>query len=708
MRRYAVLIATVIVTLAAAPVQRFDVNGITLEIRYDPIPGVALARGKVAPLPASGITLHSAEVGLPLDQVASVAAGAIAIAPAAVQPAGSSPIGAQAPAANSEGLPNLFFYAPAGWDYPIVPSNVRNTHTVGPDLNDAETTFFDFAVGNNGTSTARPRFYTYLYRAGSPFAGFYTESLPAGYYTYYNDFPIMVPGGTWTIAGFTDSTNVVVESLENDNRWSRSFTWRLTGGAQPNLRPYTPTGWDYPIVPSNVRNTHTVGPDLNDYDTTFIDHAFINDGNATARPRFYCYLYIDGRAANGYYIDSLPPGWYGYYEDDDFFVPAGDHTLGMFVDSFDVVLESNENDNRWSRTFNWRHDPATLPNLAPYVPDTTWDFPLVPSNVRNTHRVGPNLNDRDTTFIDWCLANFGNAWARPRFYTYTYSDGVPFAGWYIESLPPRSYVYVEDHPRMFTSGLHILMMFIDSTNTVVESDETDNRYSRGFNWQHITTNLPNLTFFTPQGWDYPIVPSNVRNTHTVGPDLNDFDTTFIDFAFANTGSATAHPRFYTYLYEDGTPWQGFYLDSLPAGYYASAEDIPRMMTAGDHELAMFIDSTNTVVESLETDNRWSRTFHWEHRTAIAEQRSQQCRLGISVLQNPADRSPQIRYSLPERGEATVSLHDATGRRLLVLASGTREAGTHLITVPDHQLTAGTYFVLLETGGGRRVAVFVKL
>ena len=85
--------------------------------------------------------------------------------------------------------------------------------------------------------------------------------------------------------------------------------------------------------------------------------------------------------------------------------------------------------------------------------------------------------------------------------------------------------------------------------------------------------LPNLTPYQPTGWDFPIVPSNVRATHTVGPDLNDVDTTFIDFAFANNGRVTAQPRFYTYLYSDGIPFAGFFTDSLPAGFYASTSDV---------------------------------------------------------------------------------------------------------------------------------------
>jgi len=603
-------------------------EGYGLRILSEPLPGVPTAPASVARLPETPMSLQSACLTQPFrpsstDALGPVVPGQATATCARVDIPGPGASIGLVPitevragvelieqVVSSDGPPNLVFYTPTGWDYPIVPSDVRNTHTVGPDLNDQDTTFFDFAVANNGSSTAKPRFYTYLYWDGHVFAGFYTESLPAGYYTYYNDFPWMMPGGAHTIMGFTDSTGVIAESLETDNRWSRSYTWRVSGAAKANLRPYTPAGWDNSVVPSDVRGTHTVGPDLNDLDTTFIDFAVLNDGNVTAAPRFYMYLYVDGEAVSGWYTDSLEPYHYVYAEDDPNFVLSGTHALGLVADSTNVVSESNEGDNHFSQSYFWRHDAATLPNLTSYVPDTSWDYPLVPSSVRGTHHVGPNLTDRDTTFVDWCIVNYGNYVAAPRFYLYLYQDGAPFAGWYLDSLSARTYIYLQDYTRIFPSGSHTLAMFMDSTNVVTESNEGDNRYSHSFTWQHIA--IADLVPYAPSGWDYPVVPSNVRNTHTVGPDLNDLDTTFIDWAVANQGSATAKPRFYTYLYQDAVAVAGWFTDSLPSGYYASVDDFARFFTQGSHTLMLYTDSTNAVAESLENNNRYSRSFDWRH------------------------------------------------------------------------------------------------
>jgi subtilase family serine protease len=623
--------------------QRIESNGLMLEIRYEPIPGVPLHPAEVARLPVeiapaecTPVTTEpqvlAAENVQPIGAVRNSECG-MRSSPLRTEqctrtgPAWAAECGQahapetqpasvermrDAPESASDGLPNLFFYRPLSpdtWDFPIVPANVRGTYHVGPDLNDGDTTYFDFAVGNNGQATARPRFYTYLYSDGSVFAGFYTESLPAGYYTYYNDYPRKMISGAHLIAGFTDSTNVIAESLETDNRWSHSWTWRSAGGALPNLRPYKPTGWDFEIVPSDVPGTHTVGPDLNDFDPTFVDWAILNDGNATAKPRFYTYLYLDNRPVAGWYIDSLPYMWYTYAEDDTEFVTAGTHSLGTFADSFNVVVESNENDNRYSHSWTWRHDAATLPNLTWYQP-SGWPWPIIPSSARGTRIVGPNLNDRDTTFIDYCWANLGTWVAQPRFYVYLYWETTPISGWYMDSLPATTYVYVEDDAFILPAGTHALGMVVDSTNTVLESNEGDNHFSHGFTWAHVA--IPDLVPYAPTGWDYPIVPSNVRNTHTTGPDLNDRDSTFLDWAVANQGGATAKPRFYTYLYLDNAPFVGFYVDSLLPQFWAGFSDYARVISSGTHNLMSYADSFNAVAESLENNNRYSRAFDWRH------------------------------------------------------------------------------------------------
>lgn len=158
----------------------------------------------------------------------------------------------------------------------------------------------------------------------------------------------------WSNWGQGNYIRVVLTSDGSIQRWGFKIDqYEWAPGGQPNLTYYTPSGWDYPIVPSSVPGTHTVGPNLQGGTTTYIDWAIINNGNATAKPRFYTYLYSDGAPLQGWYTDSLPPNWYAYVEDWTYTFTAGDHTLMTFADSTNVIAESNETDNKYSRTFTW-------------------------------------------------------------------------------------------------------------------------------------------------------------------------------------------------------------------------------------------------------------------------------------------------------------------------------------------------------------------
>lgn len=130
--------------------------------------------------------------------------------------------------------------------------------------------------------------------------------------------------------------------------------------------------------------------------------------------------------------------------------------------------------------------------------------------------------------------------------------------------------------------------------------------------KYTETGQPDLAPHAPSGWDYPIVPSNVRGTNQVpGVLLPEPDTTFVDWAVINQGAAATTDTFYIYLYQDGVPFQGWYVaPPFDPGYYVYVEDFPRLVASGNHTLMVFADSTNAIAESSETNNRWSHTWSW--------------------------------------------------------------------------------------------------
>ncbi|MBD3291079.1 hypothetical protein GF337_19885 [candidate division KSB1 bacterium] len=382
--------------------------------------------------------------------------------------------------------PNLIAdYTPSGWDYPIVASSVSGTHTVGPDLQGGTTSYIDIAfVNRNAEIPSSTRFYLYLSIDGSYQAGFYWDGMGQDYYGYVEDYEHTFSGGDHTLRSRVDATGVVDESNENDNVYDRTYSW---GGTTPKpnlIADYTPSGWDYPIVPSSVSGTNTVGPDLQGGSTTYLDFAFINrDADIETSTRFYVYLYSDGSALSGFYWDGIPQNYYGYVEDYEHTFSDGNHTLMTEADATDVVDESNESDNAYSRQFSWGGAPPPGPNLiADYTP-SGWDYPIVPSSVSGTNSVGPNLQGGTTTYVDFAFVNRDEAIpSSTRIYTYFYVDGSATAGFYWDGIGVDYYGYVEDYEYTFTNGDHILKTFADATDVVSESNESDNEYQRQFTW----------------------------------------------------------------------------------------------------------------------------------------------------------------------------------------------------------------------------------
>lgn len=122
----------------------------------------------------------------------------------------------------------------------------------------------------------------------------------------------------------------------------------------PNLAPYTPSGWSFPIVPSSVQGTNTVNT-LYTGQPTYIDLAMINNGTSRAWGKAYICLYLDGVEIGQWYASHLRPNYYATVIDWSYTVNnAGTHTLRIVVDCTNRISESNENDNSWEMAFTWQ------------------------------------------------------------------------------------------------------------------------------------------------------------------------------------------------------------------------------------------------------------------------------------------------------------------------------------------------------------------
>ena len=73
-------------------------------------------------------------------------------------------------------------------------------------------------------------------------------------------------------------------------------------------------------------------------------------------------------------------------------------------------------------------------------------------------------------------------------------------------------------------------------------------------------------------------------------------------------------------------------------------------------------------------------------------------LAVSVGPNPARSTSTVRYALPAAGPVRLTVYDALGRAVAVLADGPQAAGPHEVVFDASSVRAGLYVVRLEAGG----------
>ncbi len=119
---------------------------------------------------------------------------------------------------------------------------------------------------------------------------------------------------------------------------------------------------------------------------------------------------------------------------------------------------------------------------------------------------------------------------------------------------------------------------------------------------------PNLTAFTPDGWDGPIVVSSQPFTHTTST-LTAGQTAYVDWAWRNSGNDPASGFNMRYIVGSSVDARTF--TSVAAGEEVKLEDYPVFITtSGNKTLTIDLDYLGDVQESNELDNTFPQTFYW--------------------------------------------------------------------------------------------------
>ncbi|HEX7319143.1 MAG TPA: T9SS type A sorting domain-containing protein [bacterium] len=102
------------------------------------------------------------------------------------------------------------------------------------------------------------------------------------------------------------------------------------------------------------------------------------------------------------------------------------------------------------------------------------------------------------------------------------------------------------------------------------------------------------------------------------------------------------------------------------------------------------------------DHSW-RIFDIEERTA-----SNSMNNGFRIFPNPTNTSSTVRFTLAQPGLATLKLYNTAGQLVRMIDAGQRQAGVHDIRLDLNDLSAGTYFIALQTPSTKQVQPIIVL
>ena len=222
----------------------------------------------------------------------------------------------------------------------------------------------------------------------------------------------------------------------------------------------------------------------------------------------------------------------------------------------------------------------------------------------------------------------------------------------------------------------------------------------GDSWTDITGSLPDRIFH-----DIAVDPSDDRTAYVVaagfgaghvfkttdgGASWTDVTGTLPD---APTNAVIVDPGFPTDVYVGNDV--GVFVSRDGGGTWESFNaGLPEAVMVSDLKVSP-MDRTLRV--ATHGNGMWKRPL--EAAPVATEPGATPDGFGLErVAPNPVRDAATVAYRLPRAEAVRLALYDAQGRRLAVLAEGTRPAGRHTARLDAGRLPAGSYLVRLEAGG----------
>ena len=293
-------------------------------------------------------------------------------------------------------LPDLAPSVPLGWGDSLIATSYVGDAADGPLSVDVPT-YIRYGFRNTGLASIREHVTVYLYfddvlisvQEGDGLLA--EESTGSAEWDRLQSVTRVTPG-THTLRVVLDATGAVEESDESNNTIEREFTWGAGPVAPmpvqeptpdatppapltlPNLTP----GWrmdsDAPISISHERGTFLDDP-LVVGRTPYVDVAVHNLSTVEAAAPFTADLYFDDVLVQTFeFHGRMPSNLLLWSEDwdglaDHVTINEGPHILRLVIDPDNAVVEANEDDNVYEKTFLWSAEGADEPAPIVYSED---------------------------------------------------------------------------------------------------------------------------------------------------------------------------------------------------------------------------------------------------------------------------------------------------------------------------------------------------
>lgn len=126
--------------------------------------------------------------------------------------------------------------------------------------------------------------------------------------------------------------------------------------------------------------------------------------------------------------------------------------------------------------------------------------------------------------------------------------------------------------------------------------------------------------------------------------------------------------------------------------------VPSGLTPGAYFIIFSLDDSDVVAESDETNNTAAVPFTVTGTTASEGDANGAATVLLPASPNPVTGTTRLRYELSASSQARLTVQDALGREVAVLADGSAAVGPHEALLDTQGFAAGVYVVRLTSEG----------